>query len=163
MWLTAATIQFSLGDQQRAWLKERNCQDRNDCTKRNKSYDVAIRETRRIAAPHVVDSGARLGGDPPVGSSTAFKDARTHLVHHDRHHFYNLRQHERLVAVQEKPPTPQSFDEIKRFILAQIDACRIGARSIGVGAMEVEHTGVFGRDRHRKCFARSEIGDNCLW
>jgi hypothetical protein len=33
-----------------------------------------------------------------------------------------------------------SFDEINVLILAQIDACRIGARSIGVGATQVEHT-----------------------
>jgi hypothetical protein len=55
-----------------------------------------------------------------------------------------------------------SFDEIDVLILAQIDACRIGAPSIGVGAMQVELTGLAGRDRHRKFFARGEIGDNCL-
>src|SRR5262249_34323775 len=33
-----------------------------------------------------------------------------------------------------------SFDEIDVLILAQVDAGRIRARSIGVGAMQVEHT-----------------------
>ena len=60
-------------------------------------------------------------------------------------------------------PGRQSFDEIDVLILAQIDACRIGARSVGVGAMQVEHTGLVGRDRHRNFFAGGEIGDNCLW
>ena len=62
-----------------------------------------------------------------------------------------------------RPPALHSFDEINVFILAQIHAYRIGARSVGVGATEVEHTGAFGRDGDRKRFAGSEIGDNCLW
>jgi hypothetical protein len=52
----------------------------------------------------------------------------------------------------------QSFDKIDVLILAQIDACRIGVRSIGVGAMQVEHTGLYGRDDHRNFLAGSEIG-----
>jgi hypothetical protein len=44
-----------------------------------------------------------LGGDPPVGSSTAFKDAGTHLARHDRQPFLanlNLVQLQGLVAAQ---------------------------------------------------------------
>jgi hypothetical protein len=63
----------------------------------------------------------------------------------------------------EVPLTASSFDEIDVLILAQIEPCRIGARSIGVVAMQVEHTGLCGRDRHSNFFARGEIGDNCLW
>ena len=44
-----------------------------------------------------------------------------------------------------------SFDEIDVLILAQVDAGRIRARSIGVGAMQVEHTSLCGCDRHRNC------------
>jgi len=58
--------------------------------------------------------------------------------------------------------TAASFDKIDVLILAQIDAGRVRARSIGVGAMQVEHTGLYGCDRHRDCFARGEIGDDCL-
>jgi hypothetical protein len=59
--------------------------------------------------------------------------------------------------------TASSFDEIDVLILAQIETCRIGARSIGVVAMQIEHTGLCGRDRHSNFFARGEIGDDCLW
>jgi hypothetical protein len=104
---------------------------------------------------------------PRNGSSTAFKDAGTHLARHDWQPFFGEPQFASTSGTdggpRPKPRAPQSFDEINFLILAQIDACRIGARSIGVGAMEVEHTGLFGRDGHRKFFARSEIGDNCLW
>ena len=63
---------------------------------------------------------------------------------------------------REPPWPPQSFDEIDVLILEKIDACRIGARSVGVGSMQVEDTKLTGRDRHRNPFARGEIGDNCL-
>jgi hypothetical protein len=68
-----------------------------------------------------------------------------------------------LAASFDENPLAASFDEIDVLILAQIDACQIAARSVGIGAMQGEQAGLVGRDRHRKFFAGGEIGDNSLW
>jgi hypothetical protein len=55
----------------------------------------------------------------------------------------------RLDARTRPKKTTASFDEIDVLMLAQINALQLGARSVGVGRTQGEHSGFGGRDRHQ--------------
>jgi hypothetical protein len=138
----------------------------------------------RLASPKVRGSGASHSSLRPRASAIQSKmssghhcpplprDRKSHHAERPAVGLHDPRRRGRKFGADQFAEQPdrktaafnsESFDEINVLILAQIDACRIGARSIGVGAMQVEHTGLYGRDRHRNFFASSEIRDDCLW